>query len=104
MRWRCRSRIGNVTRARVNSVGFASSTVLLDRLRLVRCPMGAIWGERDQAAAPLLDARIAALRGVRADMPIEVVPGAGHWVAFEAAAAFDAALARVWAGLGVAAP
>lgn len=89
----------NVAHARVNSVSFASSTVLLDVLPQVRCRIGAIWGEHDHAARPLLADRIAALRTVQPDLPVEVVPGAGHWVAFEAANAFNGALARVLGAL-----
>jgi pimeloyl-ACP methyl ester carboxylesterase len=85
----------NARRARVNSVGFAESTLLLDRLRAVTCPIGAIWGEADQVARPLLQDRIAVLRSVRPDMPVETVPAAGHWVAFEAADLFDRALGRI---------
>ena len=82
----------NASRARVNSVGFAGGTSLLDALRRVRCPIGAIWGERDQVAAPLLESRIAAIRSVRPDAPVAVIPGAGHWVSHEAAPSFNAAL------------
>jgi len=85
----------NASRARVNSLGFATSTLLLDQLRTVTCPIGAIWGEHDQVARPLLQDRIAALRSIRPDMPVEVVPTAGHWVAFEAADAFDLALDHI---------
>jgi len=82
----------NTNHARVNSVGFASSTLLLDALRRVRCPIGAIWGERDHAARPLLDSRIAAIHAVQPDAPVVVVPGAGHWVSHEVPSAFNAAL------------
>ena len=89
----------NGTRARVKSVGFAGSAMLLDALRRIQCPLGAIWGERDHVALPDLPARVAALRAVRPEAPIAIIPGAGHWVQFEAPAAFDAALARTLAAL-----
>ncbi len=82
----------NASHARVNSVSFASSTLLLDALWHVRCPIGAIWGALDHAATPLLDSRIAAIRSVQPDAPVVVVPGAGHWVSHEAPSAFNAAL------------
>jgi len=82
----------NASHARVNSLGFASSTLLLDALRRVRCPIAAIWGEHDHAAKPLLDSRIAAIHAVQPDAPVVVIPGAGHWVSHEAPAAFNAAL------------
>lgn len=89
----------HVDHARVNSLSFASSTALLDVLSQVRCPFGAIWGEFDHPAGALLPDRIAALRSIRPELPIEVIAGAGHWVAFEAADAFNAALSRMLAGL-----
>jgi len=82
----------NASHARVNSVSFAGSTLLLDALRRVSCPMGAIWGERDHAASPLLDSRIAAIHTVQPDAPVVVIPDAGHWVSHEAPYAFNAAL------------
>jgi len=85
----------NVTRARVNSVGFADAGLLLEALRKVSCPVGAIWGESDQVAVPILDRRIAALRSVQPDAVVELIPGAGHWVAYEAPNLFNAALARL---------
>ncbi|GAC1341988.1 MAG: alpha/beta fold hydrolase [Acetobacteraceae bacterium] len=94
----------NASRARVNSVGFAGSTKLLDALRRVRCPIAAIWGACDQVAVPHIDARAAAIRSVQPDAPVEIIPDAGHWVAYEAAAAFDAALARILAHMPPAGP
>jgi pimeloyl-ACP methyl ester carboxylesterase len=85
----------NVTRARVTSVGFAGASLLLDALRQVSCPIGAIWGERDHVAVPLLDRRIAALHSVRPDAVAQVIPKAGHWVAYEAPDLFNAALTRL---------
>ena len=89
----------NVAHARVNSIGFASSTSLLDALYKVQCRIGAIWGENDQPARPLLGERIAALRTVQPDLPVAIIPDAGHWVAFEAASAFNDALAGILAAV-----
>jgi pimeloyl-ACP methyl ester carboxylesterase len=41
--------------------------------------------------------RLEALRGVRPDAAIELIPGAGHWVMYEAPEAFNAALSRLLA-------
>ena len=43
-----------------------------------------VWREPERAKA--------ALRGVRPDARFEVIPAAGHWVAYEAPQAFEAAL------------
>lgn len=78
--------------ARFRSRGFASATLLKDALAGTRLPLGAIWGEHDQVAAPNLGGRIAALREARPDARVEIVPGAGHWVMYEAAEAVNAVL------------
>ena len=87
----------NASHARANSVGFAGRPLLRDALQQVNCPLGAIWGEHDQSAGGRLDERIGVLRSLRPGLPVEVIPAAGHWVAFEAPEAFDAALGRMLA-------
>ena len=68
------------------------SEALHEALPRVQCPVHGIWGERDMADRALLDLRIAALRQARPDARVEVIPGAGHWVFYEAADRFNAAL------------
>jgi pimeloyl-ACP methyl ester carboxylesterase len=83
--------------ARFRSRGFASATLLKDALAGTRLPLCAIWGEHDQVAAPNLARRVAALREVRPDARVEIVPGAGHWVMYEAPEAVNATL-ESWPG------
>ncbi|UFN48440.1 alpha/beta fold hydrolase [Roseomonas sp. OT10] len=85
----------NSSRARVASVPFATSASLSGVLPRVPAPVAAIWGERDAPAAPDLPGRIAALRQARPDASVRIIPGAGHWVAYEAPAAFHATLEAV---------
>jgi pimeloyl-ACP methyl ester carboxylesterase len=86
----------NSNGARLKSRQFAPSANLRDALAAARgVPVNAIWGERDAVAWPNLHERVDALRGARPDARIAVVPGAGHWVAYEAAAEVDALL-RDW--------
>ena len=87
----------NTVHARTRSRGFATTSMLRDRLRESRAPIGAIWGDADQVAVPHLDQRIAALRESRPDAALELVPGAGHWVMYEAPEACNAALSRLMA-------
>ncbi|WP_158600758.1 alpha/beta fold hydrolase [Teichococcus wenyumeiae] len=82
----------NTRRARLSSLPFATTASLAGALEQVRAPLGAIWGEKDAPAAPDLPGRIAALRRVRPDAAVRVIPGAGHWVAYEAPQAFHTAL------------
>ena len=85
----------NASLARIRSVRFSTSTALLDVLPGIRAPLTAIWGAEDAVAKASLPARIAAMRGAQPGLAAEIVPNAGHWVAFEAADAFNAILAGV---------
>ncbi|MDJ0390898.1 alpha/beta fold hydrolase [Roseomonas sp. E05] len=82
----------NSRHARLTSVPFATTTSLGEALARVPVPVGAIWGECDAPAAPDLPGRVAALRRVRPDARVRIIPGAGHWVAYEAPEAVHAAL------------
>ena len=85
----------NTVHARLRSRGFASGTSLKDQLPHVAAPMRAIWGERDQVSWPHIAERLAMLHQARPELLSEVIPGAGHWVMYEAPEAFNAALARM---------
>lgn len=85
----------NSQAARLRSMHFAPSGNLKDALAAaVGVPLNAIWGERDAVAWPNLHLRIDSLRDARPDARVVVLPDAGHWVAYEAATAFDALLAE----------
>ncbi len=83
----------NTVHARLKSKNFALSTGLLDAIAVATAPLGAIWGTRDVTASPTLEARLARLRATRPDVSVRLIDGAGHWVAYEAPEAFNAALA-----------
>jgi pimeloyl-ACP methyl ester carboxylesterase len=81
--------------SRLRSRKFATATILADALaRAPEIPVNAIWGDHDQLAWPDIQLRVAALRRARPDARMRLIPGAGHWVAFEAAAAVNALLAE----------
>jgi pimeloyl-ACP methyl ester carboxylesterase len=82
----------NTRRARFQSRGFASSTSLRDSIARARCPVALLYGERDAIAWPEVELRFAALRAVQPEAWTGIIPGAGHWVAYEAAEAFNAML------------
>jgi 2-hydroxy-6-oxonona-2,4-dienedioate hydrolase len=88
----------NTVHARVNSVGFAESGVLRDSLPNLRGRLGAVWGAEDAVARGSLTERLAALRALRPDVEIHIIPSAGHWVAYEAATAFNAILVAMLDG------
>jgi 2-hydroxy-6-oxonona-2,4-dienedioate hydrolase len=57
--------------------------------------LAGIWGEYDATAAPYLAERREKLRQFRADASFDVVPGAGHWVQYEAHEVFNKRLAEL---------
>jgi len=82
----------NSRHARFKSRGFAGSTSLRDAIALARAPVALIYGERDAIAWPEVELRFQALRAVQPEAWTGIIPGAGHWVAYEAAATFNAML------------
>jgi pimeloyl-ACP methyl ester carboxylesterase len=82
----------NTMHARINSVGFAGTNVLSEALMDLGGRLKAIWGGEDAVARESLGERCAKLREIRPDVEIEIIPAAGHWVAYEAARAFNATL------------
>lgn len=83
----------NTRHARFVSRGFAGTTGLRDAIARARCPVALIYGERDAIAWPEVELRFQALRAVQPEAWTGVIPGAGHWVAYEAAESFNAMLA-----------
>lgn len=84
-------------RARFKSRGWASTDSLKQAIVRGRAPLGAIYGEQDAIARPHVQLRLDLLRELRAGAVTALIPAAGHWVAYEAAEAFNAALARILA-------
>jgi len=88
----------NAARGRVNSPPIAATDTLTRVLPQVRGRIAGIWGERDATAMHDLPARARLLRSIQPNAPFLVIAGAGHWVQYEAAEAFDEALLEVLAG------
>ncbi len=87
----------NTKLARLNSGFMWMSRALHDALPLVRGHVHAFWGEHEMPDRAMLNVRIGLLRQARPDVEIEVIPNAGHWVFYEAAERFNAALLRILA-------
>lgn len=87
----------NVERDRLRKRRLMLTDALVPLLPRLRCPLHGIWGAEDV----LYRHRLALIGHVLSRAPqfrsLELLPGAGHWVAFEAAEAFNAALARALA-------
>ena len=85
----------NAPRGRVKSRRFSRAETLARALPLIKARIDGIWGERDATAYPHLDDRARTLRNVQPDARFEVIPGAGHWVQYEAADKFNRLLADI---------
>ncbi|HYZ39091.1 MAG TPA: alpha/beta fold hydrolase [Stellaceae bacterium] len=88
----------NAPRGRVKSRRFSRTDTLARALPLIKARLDGIWGERDATAYPHLDERARVLRSVQPSARFEVIPGAGHWVQYEAAEAFNPLLIDFAAG------
>lgn len=86
----------NTRHSRLKTPMLSASGALRQALAQVRVPVNGIWGAMDAPAKPRAHEREAALRALRPDVNFHMIPGAGHWVAYEAAAEFNATL---WAML-----
>ncbi|MEC9435072.1 MAG: alpha/beta hydrolase [Pseudomonadota bacterium] len=53
-----------------------------------RTRLGGIWGEHDAIAAPMAENR-EIMAGLDPAAPVEMIPGVGHWVMYEAAGRFN---------------
>jgi pimeloyl-ACP methyl ester carboxylesterase len=88
----------NVERDRLRQRRMMLTDAVAHLLPRLACPVHGIWGAHDVLYAsrlPLIGQVLATAPGFRR---LVLVPDAGHWVAFEAADAFNAALAAALAG------
>ena len=82
----------NIKRARFRSRPFAATDGLAKALADVTAPLKTIWGTRDIIARDSLEQRLEILRRHHPELEVRLIEGAGHWVAYEAADRFNAAL------------
>ena len=82
----------NTTRAWTRSRDMGSTGALSNVLPQVKTPFTGIWGEFDSTTYPHLQDRIDLFRALQPDFQMHVIAGAGHWVSYEAADAFNAKL------------
>jgi len=85
----------NTTRAKTRSRDIGIKGELSNVLPRVKTPLTGIWGEFDSTTYPYIQERIDLFRAVQPDFQMHIIPGAGHWVAYEAADAFNAKLLDV---------
>jgi pimeloyl-ACP methyl ester carboxylesterase len=85
----------NTTRAKTRSREMGQAYRLSEVLPRVKVPLTGIWGEFDSTTYPHIQERIDLFRALQPDFRMHVIEGAGHWVAYEAAEAFNAKLIEV---------
>ncbi len=85
----------NAPRGRVRSRRFSRTDTLLRALPHVTARLSGIWGGRDAGAYPYLDERRRVLDEIQPGLRFEIIPGAGHWVAYEASDQFNPLLADI---------
>ncbi|HUN49105.1 MAG TPA: alpha/beta hydrolase [Stellaceae bacterium] len=86
--------VENAARARTKSRPLSRNPTLLKALPKIKAKLSGIWGERDITAHGIMEETRKLLQSFQPEARFTVVPAAGHWVAYEAADAFNAALLR----------
>jgi 2-hydroxy-6-oxonona-2,4-dienedioate hydrolase len=87
----------DLVRARVNSAKSSRSDPLKEQLASLHMPIHGIWGRLDITARGKFDEIHAILRSAYADAQLKIIEDAGHWVQYERAPTFNAALRQLLA-------
>ena len=77
--------LANIDRTRFNSRSISHKETLVADLPRITAPIQIVWGGADKTAYPSVQSRADQCRAVRGDLPITVVPNAGHWIQYEQA-------------------
>ena len=84
----------NVAKARFRSRIHSHTDNVKRAVARSKIPLRCIWGENDVVGYPDVPTVISILGEHHPEMEYEIIPDAGHWVMYEKADAFNAALAR----------
>lgn len=84
--------IANVRRARFPSRRISWQDRLEADLAPLRCPIQLIWGLGDRMATPSVAARADRVRAIKPEVEVSLIADGGHWIQYERAAEFNAAL------------
>jgi pimeloyl-ACP methyl ester carboxylesterase len=87
----------NTSRVGAKSRFISASDTLRRCLEAIAAPVAGIWGEHDATVGPFMAERAALLRAIDPGAEFVVIPGAGHWVQYEAPEEFEAALLDILA-------
>ncbi len=80
----------NARRLRLDSRGFYAQADLAGMVGSLAVTTGGIWGERDATVRPRVAELGRAIAGLVPRLDFRQIEGAGHWVQYEAADAFNA--------------
>jgi 2-hydroxy-6-oxonona-2,4-dienedioate hydrolase len=84
--------MANMAQARLRSRSIARTTVLADSLRDLPCPLNCIYGDHDVTLHPDLGGVRDHVETIHPSVNFRIIPGAGHWVQFEAPQSFNSIL------------
>ena len=71
-------------RSRLNTPAISRGGTIAAAIDALTMPLNGMWGEFDAPASVMGPARAAALKRRKPNADIRIVPGAGHWAAYEA--------------------
>jgi pimeloyl-ACP methyl ester carboxylesterase len=87
----------NTVRSRLRTPNLSRSGAILRAIGRLQSPLNGIWGELDAPANPRGPQRAAALRALRPEADVRLIPRTGHWAAYESPAAVNAILLEMLA-------
>jgi pimeloyl-ACP methyl ester carboxylesterase len=73
----------NTVRSRLKTPALSRSGAILTAIDALKSPLNGMWGELDAPANPKGPERVATLRARKPDADIRLIPGTGHWAAYE---------------------
>ena len=82
--------LANVQRTRFDGRHFSLTPGLLAKcLEQMTCSVQVIWGEADALCQPTIQPRVDEVRAAMPGIRVDVIPGGGHWIQYDAADAVN---------------
>ena len=75
----------NTIRSRLRTPALSRGGAIMQAIDQLQSPLNAMWGQFDAPANPQGPRRVEVLRAHRPDADIRLLPGTGHWAAYESA-------------------